>query len=44
MSDTSNFFTLLGAQDKRTNIISTVSAPLWSNALANLNSAGGSSA
>ncbi|MAG27129.1 hypothetical protein CMI47_16455 [Candidatus Pacearchaeota archaeon] len=37
MSGVSNFFTDLNPEDKRTNIISTVSAPLWSNGVTNLN-------
>ena len=40
MSGVSNFFTDLSPEDKRTNIISTVSAPLWSNGVTNLNSVG----
>ena len=40
MSGVSDFFTDLNPEDKRTNIISTVSAPLWSNGVTNLNAAG----
>ena len=41
MSDTTNFFTLLSGDDVRTNIVSVISAPLWSDGVAKLDGTSG---